>query len=485
MASGSIDLGANAITPSGPAGGDLGGNYPNPTVVSIGASITIPLSQTTGSLSLENRVSGNLPLSQTSGSLSLTNRVSGNLPLSQTSGSISLTNQVSGNLPLSQTSGSISLQNQVVDNLPLSQTSGSISLTTQVSGVLPAAQVGIIDITSGTSGSVSLTNKVSGNLPISQTSGSVSLTAQVSGVLPAAQVGVVDITSGTSGSVSLTDKVSGSLPLSQTSGSISLTAQVSGVLPAAQVGVISVTAGTSGSVSLTNKVSGTLGVAQGGTGTSAFTQGSVVFVDGAGVYAENNTSFFWNDATRGLGLNTNSITTGAVLDIEAVGSTSTVMLPRGATNQRPPVGVNGMLRENTGHRAVESYSNQTWGTMCRIVATYEARGQTANIGSTTIFTTSTTCFYAMYATRQVTVRGASSTAPGVIGWTTFDVLGSQGGVAFVPTNTTNLVGTYDPGQLPFLARGGTNIMFSTTGYASTGTAMQYALVIRLVEIPMV
>lgn len=82
-----------------------------------------------------------------------------------------------------------------------------------------------------------------------------------------------------SGSVSLTSQVTGNLPISQTSGSVSLTSQVSGILPNAN----------------------------GGTGTSSsFSTGSVVFVDGAGSYAQDNTGFYYNASTKRLGLGQSS-----------------------------------------------------------------------------------------------------------------------------------------------------------------------------------
>lgn len=54
-------------------------------------------------------------------------------------------------------------------------------------------------------------------------------------------------------------------------------------------------------------ISGTAGVTQGGTGTSTqFTQGSVVFADGSGIYAQDNASLFFNDTTNSLGVLTTS-----------------------------------------------------------------------------------------------------------------------------------------------------------------------------------
>jgi hypothetical protein len=54
-------------------------------------------------------------------------------------------------------------------------------------------------------------------------------------------------------------------------------------------------------VDLRNTVFGTLAVENGGTGTTTeFTAGSVVFATTDGVYTEDNTNFFWDDATDTL-----------------------------------------------------------------------------------------------------------------------------------------------------------------------------------------
>lgn len=56
-------------------------------------------------------------------------------------------------------------------------------------------------------------------------------------------------------------------------------------------------------VSLTADVTGVLPVINGGTGTgTAFTQGSVIFAGPAGVFAEDNANFFWDDTNNRLGL---------------------------------------------------------------------------------------------------------------------------------------------------------------------------------------
>jgi hypothetical protein len=60
-----------------------------------------------------------------------------------------------------------------------------------------------------------------------------------------------------------------------------------------------------GKIGLTTHITGTLPVANGGTGTvTAFTAGSVVFAGASGVYAQDNTNFFWDDTNNRLGIGT-------------------------------------------------------------------------------------------------------------------------------------------------------------------------------------
>lgn len=69
---------------------------------------------------------------------------------------------------------------------------------------------------------------------------------------------------------------------------------------------------TSGTITL----AGTLAVANGGTGTgTAFTQGSVVFAGASGVYAQDNSNFFWDATNHRLGIG--NATPGCLIDSSA------------------------------------------------------------------------------------------------------------------------------------------------------------------------
>lgn len=71
-------------------------------------------------------------------------------------------------------------------------------------------------------------------------------------------------------------------------------------------------------ISLTGGVSGILPVANGGSGTSSFTAGSIVFSNGTNLI-QDNTNLFWNDGSNYLGLGTNS----PVADLHIHTSTAT------------------------------------------------------------------------------------------------------------------------------------------------------------------
>lgn len=60
-----------------------------------------------------------------------------------------------------------------------------------------------------------------------------------------------------------------------------------------------------GKIDLTTHVTGILPVTNGGSGTgTAFTQGSVIFAGASGIYAQDNSNFFWDDSNNRLGIGT-------------------------------------------------------------------------------------------------------------------------------------------------------------------------------------
>lgn len=68
-------------------------------------------------------------------------------------------------------------------------------------------------------------------------------------------------------------------------------------------------------------VTSTLGVGNGGTGTATtFTQGSLVFAGASGVYAQNNSNFFWDNTNLRFGIGTASPLAG--LDVRGTSATT-------------------------------------------------------------------------------------------------------------------------------------------------------------------
>ena len=58
---------------------------------------------------------------------------------------------------------------------------------------------------------------------------------------------------------------------------------------------------TSAGITHTLCWTGTLAVSRGGTGTgTAFTAGSVLFAGASGIYSQDNTNLFWDNATKSL-----------------------------------------------------------------------------------------------------------------------------------------------------------------------------------------
>jgi len=77
----------------------------------------------------------------------------------------------------------------------------------------------------------------------------------------------------------------------------------------------------------------TIGVGYGGTGTSTtFTQGSVVYADGSGVYAQDNSNFFWDSTHHLLGIGTNAPTKLVDIIGQYNGDGTQILMSSSATN---------------------------------------------------------------------------------------------------------------------------------------------------------
>jgi flagellar basal body P-ring protein FlgI len=106
--------------------------------------------------------------------------------------------------------------------------------------------------------------------------------------------------------------------------------------------------------------------------------------------------------------------------------------------------------------------------------------QAANITTTTILTPSASGVYRVSAYIIVSQAATvSSTLPSTtITWTDPDNSTSQS-ITLTPTNTGNLLTTYQQASVIFNAKTGIPIQYSTASYATSGaTPMQYGLRIR-------
>jgi hypothetical protein len=152
-------------------------------------------------------------------------------------------------------------------------------------------------------------------------------------------------------------------------------------------------------------------------------------------------------------------------------STTSPAAPAGNINVTPQ-------NDGAGNQSFYVPSSPTINTVIDLTA------QNANIGSTLIVSAPATGRYRVsgYAivTTVASTGAATSTLPSiVIGWTDPDNSTSQT-LTLTPTNSGNVLTTYQQAIGFISAKTATNINYSTTGYASnTASQMQYALHIVL------
>lgn len=206
-------------------------------------------------------------------------------------------------------------------------------------------------------------------------------------------------------------------------------------------------------ISLTTGVSGTLPVTKGGTGTGTqFTQGSVVFADGSGVYSQDNGGLFYDSTLRRLGVNissgllgkihiqsTNGTDSGIFLDgfsSTATQGASLVMRRAEGTQASPSAVLSGDLLASIGARG------------------YGATGFTANnrakihaVASENWSDTAQGTRYEFYTTPSgglLTAEAMRITDTGLVGFNTTTPLGqihvsatNEGNVAYYDSYSTN------------------------------------------------
>lgn len=144
---------------------------------------------------------------------------------------------------------------------------------------------------------------------------------------------------------------------------------------------------------------------------------------------------------------------------------------------------NALLGAYLSEKVIQYNSTPTGGNgLAPIVAVFDATAQTANVVSATLYTVpaSRAGLYRVEATTMLTSVGTTSTlAQATVGWTDSD--NNTGQVTGVTGSglTGNSLNTLSSGTVIVNAKASTTILYATTGYASTGTPMQYAVHFRL------
>jgi hypothetical protein len=136
--------------------------------------------------------------------------------------------------------------------------------------------------------------------------------------------------------------------------------------------------------------------------------------------------------------------------------------------------------------ALASYNgdNLVGNGLSAIVAQVNLVNQNANISSTALYAVPSAeggmYLVSCYAV-ETTADGASSTLPNVgVGWTDLDSSTALLAGTVTSTNTANAVGAFGQGQQVIYAKGGTNITYQTSNYASgTAGAMKYAVHLKV------
>jgi hypothetical protein len=119
-----------------------------------------------------------------------------------------------------------------------------------------------------------------------------------------------------------------------------------------------------------------------------------------------------------------------------------------------------------------------------IVAQANLVNQGANVASATLYAVPAAeggVYRATCYAVETTPDGASSTLPNIgIGWTDVDSSVALSAGTVTPTNTANAAGAFGQGSQIVNAKGGTNITYQTSNYASgTAGVMKYAVHVRL------
>jgi hypothetical protein len=114
-------------------------------------------------------------------------------------------------------------------------------------------------------------------------------------------------------------------------------------------------------------------------------------------------------------------------------------------------------------------------------ATVNATAQTADIGATALFTAPAASGFVMRACGYIVemVVGTTATMPKItISWTDADSSGAMTKDITATNSSAPATTIFDQGCVIANVKAGTALNYATSGYASTGTAMQFALHVR-------
>lgn len=140
-------------------------------------------------------------------------------------------------------------------------------------------------------------------------------------------------------------------------------------------------------------------------------------------------------------------------------------------------GITTIQSKITSYNGISTVSNG----MAAEVAMVDVTGLTANVATTTLYAVPANGFYRVNIYITVTSAGTTSTMPSTtITYTDGNSGTNAHSTTTTATNTGNsLTTSFAQVSYVLYAKAGTNISYATSGYASTGSGMIYALRVRL------
>lgn len=299
--------------------GDVTGSGTSSFVTTIGANkvLTANILNANVTYSKIQNVSANRLLGNPTGVSSAPSEIPLGTGLAFSGGALINTSPSSGG---TVTTISVSTANGLAGSVSNPTTTPAITLSTTITGILKGNGTAISAATSGTDYSAGTSGLATGI--IKSTTGTGNLSIAVAADFPTLNQN----TTGSAGSVSGTNVITNANLRQGIARSVigvtgNATANVADIQGSANQILRVNSAGTAlafGSIDISQSASitGTLPVGNGGTGTSTqFTPGSLIFAGASGVYTQDNSNLFFNDASNFLGIRVNASPTQA-LDVQ-------------------------------------------------------------------------------------------------------------------------------------------------------------------------